>query len=98
MKGRSRRHRGNDREEAIEAGDLENPADVWIRYDRDQLTSRPVEVLSCAEKDMEHGRIDELRLGEVDDELRRARRKRRRERALELGRRIEVDLAADSND
>ena len=47
---------------------------------------------------MECGGVNECRFRQVDDELACALRERPGERLLELGSRVEVDLAAGSND
>src|SRR4051812_32195389 len=82
-----------DREDAVEAGDLEDLRDVTVAADQRQLTVVRPESLDAPDEDAERRRVDERRVAEVDDHVRRALGDHLEELLLELRRRVEVDLA-----
>ena len=74
--GRLRRRRGPrrprrawaDREDLIEAGDLERLGDVRVGVDDRQDAVARAQALDRADEDAERGRVQERRVGEVDDD------------------------------
>ena len=82
-----------DREDAVEPGDLEDLRDVPVAADEREPAFLGAEPLDAADEHAERCRVDERRVGEVDDDLLAALRDHVEELLLELGRRVEVDLA-----
>jgi hypothetical protein len=84
-----------DREDAVEPGDLEDLRDVSVAADEREPAVLDSQALDAADEDAERGRVDERRLREVDDDVLRAVRDHLEQLLLELGRGVEVDLAAE---
>ena len=58
-----------DREDAVESGDLEDLGDVAVAaHERELAIVRP-QALHPADEHTERGRVDEGRVGEVDDDI-----------------------------
>src|SRR5919199_4059209 len=86
-----------DAEHAVEPGDLEDLRDVAVAADERQLTIVRPEALDAADEDAERRRVDERRVGEVDDHVLAALRDHVEQLLLELRRRVQVDLARKRN-
>ena len=86
--------RGDDREDLIEAGDLEGLGDVLVDVDDRQRAVARAQPLDRADQHAERRRVQERRVGQVDDDPHAAALDRLGEHLLELGGREEVDLAA----
>src|SRR5438045_2093441 len=82
-----------DREDAVEPRDLEDLRDVPVAADERQLAVVRAEALDAADEDAEGRGVDEGRTAEVDDDLLPALADHLEQLLLELGRRVEVDLA-----
>ena len=91
---RPRRASGADREDLIEAGDLERLGDVRVRVDDRQDAVARAQPLDRADEDAERGRVQERRVGQVDDDPGPAGLERLAQGRLQLGRGEQVDLAA----
>jgi hypothetical protein len=87
-----------DREDLIQAGDLERLGDVRVRVDDGQDPVARAQALDRADEDAERGGVQEGRLGEVDDDPDPAGLERLAESRLQLRRGEEVDLACDGHD
>src|SRR5256714_14627565 len=87
-----------DREDPVEAGDLEDLGDVLVGADERQRPTGRAQPLDAANQHAERGRVDEGRLGNVDDESLLAVLDHLDETLLELRSRVEVDLAAKLDD
>src|SRR5512139_1010127 len=61
-----------DAEDAVEAGDLEDPDDVLVRADDVEVAVARPHALGAAHEHAEGGGIDERDLGKVDDDSARA--------------------------
>src|SRR5665811_1213548 len=57
-----------DPEDAVEAGDLEDPDDVLVAADDVQIAVPWPHAFCAAHKDSQRGGVDECHLGEVDDD------------------------------
>src|SRR5262249_35869222 len=80
----------------LQAGDLQNAADlVVVAADHEVTILGALEALPSADDQGDPGGVDELAFGEVDQDRSSATLKRPLERLLEVGRRAEVELAAD---
>src|SRR5919202_211791 len=84
-----------DAEHAVEPGDLEDLRDVAVAADERQLTIVRPEALDAADEDAERRRVDERRVGEVDNHVLAALRDHVEQLLLELRRRVQVDLARE---
>src|SRR5947209_5461328 len=84
-----------NREDTIEARDLEDLADVLVGADDRQRAAGRAQALHAADQDPERGRVDESGLREVDDDLLLPLLDDLDHPLLELGRRVEVDLATE---
>src|SRR5438874_421406 len=84
-----------DREDTVEAGDLEDLGDVAIAADQRELSVVRAESLYASDQHAEGGRVDERRLAEVDDHLLAALSDHLEQLLLELGGRVQVDLAGE---
>src|SRR5262249_31104795 len=97
-----RRHgllaRGVDREHLVEAGDLEDLRDVAVAADQRELAVVRPQPLDAADEHAERRRVDERRAAEVDDDVLAALTDHLDQLLLELGRRVEVDLARERDD
>src|SRR6201999_3623943 len=83
-----------NREDAGEPGDLEDLGDLLIRADeRERAAGRP-QTLDSADESAERGRVDEGRLRQVDDKMLLAVLDHLHKPLLELGRGVEIHLAA----
>src|ERR687883_197604 len=60
---------GIDREDAIEAGDLEDLRDVAVAADQRELAVVRAQPLDTADQHTERGGVDEGRVAEIDDDL-----------------------------
>src|SRR5262249_34940584 len=87
-----------DREDAVEARDLEDLRDVPVAAHERQLAVVRPEPLDAADEDAEGGRIDERGVAEVDDHVHGALCDHLEELLLELRRRVEVDLPCQRDD
>ena len=92
-----------DRDRELEAGDLEHPPHLVVAAaDHDPAAAvavgAAVEPLPGAHDQGDPGRVDELALGEVDQDRGVVGRDRLLERALQLGGGAEVELAAHGDD
>ena len=56
-----------DDEDAIQHGDLEDPTDVRLRDDQLQLTTAGAQALGASEQHSEGHRVDEGRVGQIDE-------------------------------
>src|SRR5512140_1262 len=90
--------RAVDREDAVEAGDLEDLRDVPVAADERELAVVRAQALHAADEDAERRRVDEGGVREVDDHLLAALADHLEELLLELRRRVEVDLAREGDD
>src|SRR4051812_48700241 len=81
-----------DREDAVEAGDLEDLRDVAVAADERKLTLVRAEALYATDEHAERGRVDEGRVAEVDDDVATTLVDHLEQLLLELGRGVEVDL------
>ena len=86
-----------DREDAVEAGDLEDLRDVPVAADERQLAVVRAQALDPADEDAERRRVDERRRREVDDHVLAALADHLEQLLLELGGRVEVDLAREGD-
>src|SRR3712207_4818788 len=86
--------RAQDREDLVQAGDLERLGDVLVDVDDHQRAVARAQALDRADQHAERGGVEERRLGEVDDDPALAGLDRVGELLLELGGGEEVDLAA----
>src|SRR4051812_876526 len=84
-----------NREDAVEARDLEDLADVLVRADDRQRAARGAQALDATDQHTEGGRVDEGGLRQVDDDLLLALLDDLDHPLLELGRGVEIDLAAE---
>src|SRR5256885_15158208 len=84
-----------DREDTVEAGDLEDLGDVAIAADQRELSIVRAQSLDASDQHAEGGRVDERRVAEVDDHLLAALADHLEQLLLELGRRVQVDLAGE---
>src|SRR5579884_154430 len=87
--------RAVDREHAVEPRDLEDLRDVAVAADERELAVVRAQPLDAADEHAERRRVDERRVGEVDDDLPAALADHLEQLLLELGRRVEVDLAGE---
>ena len=87
-----------DGEHPVETGDLEDLRDVAVAAHERQLAVARPQPLDPADEYAERRRVDEGRVGEVDDHLLRALADHVEQLLLELGRRVEVDLARQRDD
>src|SRR5881275_847681 len=76
---------GVDREDAVEAGDLEDLGDVAVAADERQLPVVRAEALDASDEDAERRGVDERRVAEVDDDLLAALADHLEQLLLELG-------------
>src|SRR4051812_9228423 len=90
--------RGEDREDLVEAGDLEGLGDVLVDVDDDQRALARPQPLDGADEHAERGGVQKRRVAEVDDDAVLARLDGVGELLLELGRGEQVDLAAYGDD
>jgi len=88
----------DDREDLVEAGDLERLLDVRVGVDDRELAVAGAQPLDGADQHAERRRVEEGRLAEVDDDARGAVLDRLGERLLQLRRGEQVDLAAHRDD
>jgi hypothetical protein len=58
-----------NRNHAIEPGDLEDPAQIGVGQDEHELCAVRPEPAQAAHEDAEGRRVDERRLGEIDDDV-----------------------------
>src|SRR5581483_10698445 len=89
---------GVNREDLVEAGDLEDLCDVAVAADERELAVVRPQALHAADEDAERRRVDERRAAEVDDHLLAALSDHLEQLLLELGRRVQVDLARERDD
>src|SRR6185295_532551 len=87
-----------DGEDLVQAGDLEDLRDVPVAADEREPAAVRAEALDPADEHSERGGIDEGRVREVDHDLLRALADHLEKLLLELGRRVEVDLAGQGDD
>src|SRR5919201_3437199 len=87
-----------DREDAVEARDLEDLDDVAVAANERELSVVRAQALDAADEDAESGGVDEGRVGEIDDDLLPALTDHLEQLLLELGRRVEVDLPRERDD
>src|SRR5437763_5195255 len=90
--------RGIDREDAVEAGDLEDLGDVPIAADERQLAVIRAETLDAPDQHAERCRVDEGRVAEVNDDLPSALTDHLEQLLLELRRGVQVNLADERDD
>src|SRR4051794_19594358 len=90
--------RVGDREDLIEPGDLERLGDVRVAVDDRHDAVLGPQALERTDEHAEGGRVQERRLGEIDDDPGPAGVDRADDRALELRGGEQVDLAADRHD
>src|SRR3954451_9385688 len=91
----ARRH---DREDLVQAGDLERLGDVRVGVDDRQRAVAGPDALDRADQHAEGGRVEERRLGEVDDDPVLADIDGAEQRRLEIRGGEEIDLAPDGDD
>src|SRR5262249_15384567 len=87
-----------DREDAVEARDLEDLRDVAVAANEGELAVVRPQALDAADEHAERRRVDERRVREVDDDVLRALADHVEELLLELRRGVEVDLAGKRDD
>src|SRR5919106_6618013 len=84
-----------DRENAVQARDLEDLRDVLVGAHEGQRAARGTQALDASHQHSERRRVDEGRLREVDHDLLLSGLDQLDHPLLELGRRVEVDLSAE---
>src|SRR3954468_15256512 len=89
---------GVDREDAVEAGDLEDLGDVAVAADERELALVRAQPLDAADEHAERRGVDERRVAEVDDDLLAALTDHLEQLLLELGRGVQVHLARQRDD
>src|SRR5436190_6727619 len=82
-----------NREDAVEAGDLEDLGDVAVTADERELSLVRAQPLDAPDEHAEGRGVDERRVAEVDDDLLAALADHLEQLLLELGRGVQVDLA-----
>src|SRR5215212_1944437 len=87
-----------DGEDLVQAGDLEDLRDVPVAADERKPAPVRAEALDSAHQHAECGRVDEGGVGEVHDDFLRALADHLEQLLLELGRRVQVDLAGQGDD
>src|SRR4029079_6979619 len=87
-----------DREDPVETRDLEDLRDVPVAADERELAVVRAQPLHAADENAEGGRVDERRVRGVDDDVLAALPDHLEQLLLELGRRVEVDLARERDD
>src|SRR6516225_12442449 len=87
-----------NREDAVEAGDLEDLGDVPVAADERELAVVRAEPLDAADEHSERRRVDERRVGEIDDDFLGALSDHLEQLLLELWRRVQIDLARQRDD
>src|SRR3954452_1441556 len=89
---------GEDREDLVQARDLERLGDVLIDVDDDERAVARPQALDGADEHAERRGVQERRVREVDDDPRLAPFDRVGELLLELGRGEEIDLPTHGDD
>src|SRR2546423_2601561 len=84
-----------DREDAGEARDLVDLGDVPVAADERELSVVRAQPLDSPDQHAEGRRVHERRVAEIDDDLLAALPDHLEQLLLELGRRIQVDLAGE---
>src|SRR6185295_11330115 len=87
-----------DGEDLVQPRDLEDLRDVAVAADEREPPAVRAQSLDAAHQHAERGRVDEGRVGEVDDDLLGALADHLEQLLLELGRGVEVDLARQGDD
>src|SRR3954451_5949467 len=84
-----------NREDAVEAGDLEDLADVLVGADDRERSACGTEPLHPSHEHAQGRRVDERRVRQIDDDLLLPLLDDLNHALLELGRRVEVDFASE---
>src|SRR3954470_13284008 len=84
-----------DREDAVEAGYLEDLRDVLVGADQSERAARRAQPLDAADEHAERRRVDEGGLRQIDDELLLAVLDHLDEALLERRSRVEIALPAE---
>src|SRR3954454_615037 len=88
----------DDLEHEIQPRDLERVGEAGIDVDDHELAAARPHALLGADQRAQAGRVHEVRVRQIDDHARAALVDGVRERGLEVGCRVEVDLAGDGDD